>query len=137
MVKPTKTSGKHAALKKNPLRNLGAMLKLNPYAKAARRAELLGAAAKAKAKQLEAKRAEKKASKKVRGGCVWWCGGGGQRESVWVGGGCVCMWIGGWGLGRWVVRAACERRTSELVQHACTPRWLLCTPSSKRVFLIP
>jgi hypothetical protein len=28
-------------LKKNPLKNLGAMLKLNPYAKTARRAELL------------------------------------------------------------------------------------------------
>ena len=28
-------------LKKNPLKNLGAMLKLNPYAKSARRAELL------------------------------------------------------------------------------------------------
>lgn len=28
-------------LKKNPLRNLGALLKLNPYAKTARRQELL------------------------------------------------------------------------------------------------
>ena len=29
------------ALKKNPLKNLGALLKLNPYAKTARRQELL------------------------------------------------------------------------------------------------
>lgn len=33
-VRPAKSAGpKHAPLKKNPLRNLGAMLKLNPYAK--------------------------------------------------------------------------------------------------------
>jgi hypothetical protein len=32
---------KRAPLKKNPLRNLGALLKLNPYAKTARRMELL------------------------------------------------------------------------------------------------
>ncbi len=38
-----KTGTARAALKKNPLRNLGALLKLNPYAKVARRAELLAA----------------------------------------------------------------------------------------------
>ena len=32
---------KRAPLKKNPLKNLGALLKLNPYAKTARRMELL------------------------------------------------------------------------------------------------
>ena len=41
---PQKSSKARAPLKKNPLRNLGAMLKLNPYAKAARRMELLAAA---------------------------------------------------------------------------------------------
>ena len=41
IVRPTKTVRKGAPLKKNPLRNLGALLKLNPYAKTARRAELL------------------------------------------------------------------------------------------------
>lgn len=33
VVKPHKSSSERAPLKKNPLRNLGAMLKLNPYAK--------------------------------------------------------------------------------------------------------
>ena len=41
IVRPIKTVRKGAPLKKNPLRNLGALLKLNPYAKTARRAELL------------------------------------------------------------------------------------------------
>jgi len=34
---PKAKSSRHAPLKKNPLKNLGAMLKLNPYAKVARR----------------------------------------------------------------------------------------------------
>ncbi|PNH04532.1 60S ribosomal protein L4-2 [Tetrabaena socialis] len=47
-VKPAKTAGpKHAPLKKNPLRNLGAMIKLNPYAKVARRVEITRSAKKA------------------------------------------------------------------------------------------
>jgi hypothetical protein len=41
VVRPPKTSRISRPLKKNPLRNLGALLKLNPYAKAARRADLL------------------------------------------------------------------------------------------------
>ena len=41
IVKPPKVSRTVVPLKKNPLKNLGALLKLNPYAKAARRAELL------------------------------------------------------------------------------------------------
>ena len=41
IVKPPKVSRMVVPLKKNPLKNLGALLKLNPYAKAARRAELL------------------------------------------------------------------------------------------------
>nr|QKY15199.1 component of cytosolic 80S ribosome and 60S large subunit (RPL12) [Polytomella parva] len=38
--KPKVNNVKHAPLKKNPLRNLGAMIKLNPYAKVARQAEI-------------------------------------------------------------------------------------------------
>mmetsp|Transcript_23786 Transcript_23786/g.61788 ORF Transcript_23786/g.61788 Transcript_23786/m.61788 type:complete len:405 (-) Transcript_23786:439-1653(-) len=41
VVRPQKAApAKHAPLKKNPLKNLGVMLKLNPYAKAARRIEI-------------------------------------------------------------------------------------------------
>ncbi len=52
-------------LKKNPLRNLGALLKLNPYAKNARRGELLAAAARAASKdaKVAAKRAAKAAAR--------------------------------------------------------------------------
>lgn len=58
VVRPTKTEVKRRALKKNPLKNLGALLKLNPYAKTARRMELLALAqrSKAKAAKLESKR---------------------------------------------------------------------------------
>lgn len=54
----------HLPLKKNPLKNLGALLKLNPYAKTARRQELLaeGARAKAKAEKLEKIRKGEKGS---------------------------------------------------------------------------
>jgi large subunit ribosomal protein L4e len=45
-VAPPKALGRRAPLKKNPLRNLGALLKVNPAAKPARRAAL-GAAARA------------------------------------------------------------------------------------------
>jgi len=49
---------KRRVLKKNPLKNLGALLKLNPYAKTARRMELLAQEqrAKAKAEKLDSKR---------------------------------------------------------------------------------
>mmetsp|Transcript_17372 Transcript_17372/g.59412 ORF Transcript_17372/g.59412 Transcript_17372/m.59412 type:complete len:104 (+) Transcript_17372:3-314(+) len=40
-LRPAVTERKHWALKKNPLKNYGFMLKLNPYAKAVRKAELL------------------------------------------------------------------------------------------------
>jgi len=50
IVRPPKESGRRRVLKKNPLKNLGAMLKLNPYAKTARRMELLASEKKAKAK---------------------------------------------------------------------------------------
>lgn len=41
VVNAPKTSAKKHGLKKNPLKNLGAMLKLNPYAKTTRRMELI------------------------------------------------------------------------------------------------
>lgn len=40
-VKAPKKELKRRPLKKNPLKNLGALLKLNPFAKSARRLELL------------------------------------------------------------------------------------------------
>jgi large subunit ribosomal protein L4e len=60
VVRAPKTAITRRPLKKNPLNNLGAMLKLNPYAKVARRAEVL----------LSAKRAAAKAEKleKIRQG---------------------------------------------------------------------
>ncbi|KAI4349207.1 hypothetical protein L6164_009827 [Bauhinia variegata] len=51
VVKPIKKEVKRAPLKKNPLKNLNAMLKLNPYAKTARRMSLLAEAQRVKAKQ--------------------------------------------------------------------------------------
>jgi large subunit ribosomal protein L4e len=58
VVRPTKVETKRRALKKNPLKNLGALLKLNPYAKTARRMELLAQEqrVKAKAEKLDIKR---------------------------------------------------------------------------------
>jgi len=58
---PREAIQKHAPLKKNPLKNLGAMLKLNPYAKAARRMEILISTKRAKlrADKLAAMRAGK------------------------------------------------------------------------------
>jgi len=48
IVNAPKEGNKRYALKKNPLKNLGALLKLNPYAKTTRRAELLDSASKNK-----------------------------------------------------------------------------------------
>lgn len=58
VVRPAIKARKYAVLKKNPLKNLGAMDKLNPYAMAVRRAELRAHAQRvsAKAAQIEAKR---------------------------------------------------------------------------------
>jgi hypothetical protein len=58
VVRPKKVEIKRRALKKNPLKNLGALLKLNPYAKTARRMELLAQEqrVKAKARKLDIKR---------------------------------------------------------------------------------
>lgn len=51
VVKPIKKGEKRPSLKKNPLKNLNAMLKLNPYAKTARRMSLLAEAQRVKAKK--------------------------------------------------------------------------------------
>ena len=51
VVKPIKKDVKRAPLKKNPLKNLNALLKLNPYAKTARRMALLAEADRVKAKK--------------------------------------------------------------------------------------
>jgi len=58
IVRPIKDDHVRAPLKKNPLKNLGAMLKLNPYAKTATRMQLLSEAARkgAKATKLAAAR---------------------------------------------------------------------------------
>ncbi|RVW98768.1 60S ribosomal protein L4 [Vitis vinifera] len=51
VVRPIKKEVKRAPMKKNPLKNLNTMLKLNPYAKTARRMALLAEAQRVKAKQ--------------------------------------------------------------------------------------
>jgi large subunit ribosomal protein L4e len=51
VVRPTKKDVKRRVLKKNPIKNLGALIKLNPYAKTARRTELLAQIQRAKAKK--------------------------------------------------------------------------------------
>ncbi|XP_058777635.1 large ribosomal subunit protein uL4 [Vicia villosa] len=58
VVRPIKKEVKRATLKKNPLKNLNVMLRLNPYAKTAKRAALLAEAqrVKAKAEKLDKKR---------------------------------------------------------------------------------
>ncbi|VVB12998.1 unnamed protein product [Arabis nemorensis] len=58
VVKPIKKDAKRAVLKKNPLKNLNVMLKLNPYAKTAKRMSLLAEAQRVKSKKekLEKKR---------------------------------------------------------------------------------
>jgi len=69
IVRPPKDNHARAPLKKNPLRNLGAMLKLNPYAKTQRRMQILGdqRRAEAKASKTAAKRAPKSAERKAAG----------------------------------------------------------------------
>ncbi|XP_054805316.1 60S ribosomal protein L4-like [Prosopis cineraria] len=51
VVRPIRKEVKRAPLKKNPLKNLNVMLKLNPYAKTAKRMALLAEAQRVKAKQ--------------------------------------------------------------------------------------
>lgn len=65
VVKPINREIKRKPLKKNPLKNLGALLKLNPHAKTARRMALLAEEQRAKAKKekLDKKRKEPKENK--------------------------------------------------------------------------
>ncbi|KAL8135985.1 large ribosomal subunit protein uL4 [Apium graveolens] len=51
VVRPVKMDVKRATLKKNPLKNLNTMLRLNPYAKTARRMSLLAEAQRVKSKK--------------------------------------------------------------------------------------
>jgi len=64
VVRAPKEAGRSAPLKKNPLKNLGAMIKLNPYAKTMRRMQLLaeGKQADTRAERLKAKRKAIKAA---------------------------------------------------------------------------
>ncbi|KAL3144447.1 60S ribosomal protein L4A [Trebouxia sp. C0010 RCD-2024] len=64
VVRPKKTVKRGRPLKKNPLKNLGALLRLNPYAKTARRQELLHQARVASGKGRDEKmQAARKAAK--------------------------------------------------------------------------
>lgn len=60
IVNPPKLGPKHAPMKRNPLKNLGALLKLNPYAKTALRRELVSQTKK-KAKAKTGRTQERKA----------------------------------------------------------------------------
>jgi large subunit ribosomal protein L4e len=63
VVNPIKKEVKRAPLKKNPLKNLNVMLKLNPYAKTARRMALLAEAERVKSKKEKLDRKRKPVSK--------------------------------------------------------------------------
>ncbi|XP_057422801.1 60S ribosomal protein L4-like [Lotus japonicus] len=60
VVRPIKKDVKRATLKKNPLKNLNVMLRLNPYAKTAKRAALL-----AEAQRLQAKKEKLDKKRKI------------------------------------------------------------------------
>jgi large subunit ribosomal protein L4e len=66
VVRPIKTTRKGRPLKKNPLKNLGALLKLNPYAQTARRHQLLQQTKAAKDKAAGVKKPKKAASAEVK-----------------------------------------------------------------------
>ncbi|XP_052203018.1 60S ribosomal protein L4 [Diospyros lotus] len=63
VVRPIKKEVKRAPMKKNPLKNLNTMLKLNPYAKTARRMSLLAEAQRVKAKKEKLDKKRKQISK--------------------------------------------------------------------------
>lgn len=63
VVRPIKKEVKRAPMKKNPLKNLNALLKLNPYAKTARRMALLAEAERVKAKEEKLERKRKPITK--------------------------------------------------------------------------
>ncbi|KAL6957628.1 60S ribosomal protein L4 [Sarracenia purpurea var. burkii] len=63
VVRPIKKEVKRAPMKKNPLKNLNSMLKLNPYAKTAKRMALLAEAQRVKAKKEKLDKKRKQISK--------------------------------------------------------------------------
>ncbi|KAL4323815.1 hypothetical protein GQ457_11G007680 [Hibiscus cannabinus] len=63
VVKPIKKEIKRAPMKKNPLKNLNALLKLNPYAKTAKRMALLAEAQRVKSKKEKLDKKRKPISK--------------------------------------------------------------------------
>ncbi|PON32469.1 Ribosomal protein [Parasponia andersonii] len=63
VVRPIKKEVKRAPLKKNPLKNLNTMLRLNPYAKTAKRMSLLAEAQRVKSKQEKLDKKRKPISK--------------------------------------------------------------------------
>ncbi len=63
VVRPIKKDVKRAPMKKNPLKNLNTMLRLNPYAKTARRMALLAEAQRVKSKKEKLDRKRKPISK--------------------------------------------------------------------------
>ena len=63
VVRPIKKEVKRAPMKKNPLKNLNVMLKLNPYAKTAKRMSLLAEAQRVKAKKEKLDKKRKAVSK--------------------------------------------------------------------------
>jgi len=66
VVRPKKKQRKHIVHKKNPLRNLGFMIKLNPYAKTMRRQELLRQALAVKKRDARHKRIAAKQPPKTK-----------------------------------------------------------------------
>ncbi|KAK1354784.1 hypothetical protein POM88_009590 [Heracleum sosnowskyi] len=63
VVRPIKKDVKRATLKKNPLKNLNTMLRLNPYAKTAMRMSLLAEAQRVKSKKEKIDRKRKPLTK--------------------------------------------------------------------------
>ncbi|KAL5710355.1 60S ribosomal protein L4 [Ranunculus cassubicifolius] len=71
VVRPIKES-KRAPMKKNPLKNLNVLLKLNPYAKTARRMALLAEAQRVKSKKEKLDKKRKPVSKIKAAGKAWY-----------------------------------------------------------------
>ncbi|EXB84816.1 60S ribosomal protein L4 [Morus notabilis] len=70
VVRPIKKEVKRAPLKKNPLKNLNSMLKLNPYAKTARRMSLLAEAQRVTAKKEKLDKKRKPAASKEEAAAI-------------------------------------------------------------------